>query len=491
VISRNREADTTLIRLTEPPPGLAWLPAGRSAGLGVGDFLFVSGVAFDENESALPTVTSGIVASTDTRPERGSGGARDFLYTTAAVNQGVGGGPVVDLDGHLVGTVSSWIDPEPDAPHQMLGQVVPIDRIRRVHASDATPVHIPVYRARAVAEGDPARALETSIHDAAVTARKAVVSLDVQRSDPVSSVVPTAREGTSLPRWQGPVSGLLVSDDGWIVASLYDFTNVGELVFPTWPAPPGASVEEGMRAVRSVRAWLWRSASGPARIVSYDERWGLVLLKVAPEVVRASEARPLEPAPAEAFGAGRFTVAVGDPFGARRRELPIVTFGMLSKEHWAEAPVPWRGEWQTDASGLDVNAGGPVVGIDGRLLGMMQIWYPARHGRHSGVAFVVPWHAIRRALPGLKRGQRPRRGLLGVTFSAGNVPRIGSVAPESSASRAGFVAGDVIVRVGGQDVATADDVVAAIGVRFEGERLEIGYERDGTPHAVTVRLGAR
>ena len=92
------------------------------------------GTAFDEDGRAPPTVTAGIVAAFEPLTPGVLGGRHAWLYVTTGVNRGVNGGPVVDVTGRLIGTVSTWVEPEPDAPHQYLGKVVPVDRLRAVHA---------------------------------------------------------------------------------------------------------------------------------------------------------------------------------------------------------------------------------------------------------------------------------------------------------------------------------------------------------------------
>lgn len=57
---------------------------------------------------------------------------------------------------------------------------------------------------------------------------------------------------------------------------------------------------------------------------------------------------------------------------------------------------------------------------------------------------------------------------------------VARVEPSSAASRAGLQAGDVLVRVGGRQVRSADDVVQALAAR-QGGRLRIAVMRDGRP----------
>ena len=59
------------------------------------------------------------------------------------------------------------------------------------------------------------------------------------------------------------------------------------------------------------------------------------------------------------------------------------------------------------------------------------------------------------------------------------------VAPNSPASEAGLVAGDILVNVGGTDIHSLDAVRAVIYANL-GKPLDLTYERDGATHEITV-----
>jgi S1-C subfamily serine protease len=334
--------------------------------------------------------------------------------------------------------------------------------------------------------------LEVAFHAAAERAWPVVVSLDVQRRRPVSARVPLDEGAAVLPRHQGPVTGFLLSRDGEIVTSLYGLTNVGSLVEPLWRAPEGAGVEEGLGDVVAVTAHLAGGHAVPARILGHDARLGVVLLRAdLPPALAPRLPNTLVPAPASAFERGRFVLALGNPYGAARPADPLLAAGILSKHHPEDVAAAWRGQWQTDAPGLDTNAGGPAVDLEGRLLGMLTLWHPAKHGRNSGIAFLVPLERIRAALPALRAGAGPRPGLLGVRFAAGIRPVVEDVEPGSGAGRAGLRKGDVVLRIDREAVVTVADAVAAVRFRYSGETVRVTVERGGQEVALLAELGER
>ncbi len=489
VIARDREADTPLLRIYPlPPHPLPFVQLASSDRVAVGSFAFALGTAFDEDGRAPPTATAGIVAAFEPHARGGAGGRHAWLYVTAGVNRGVNGGPVVDVAGRLVGTVSSWVEPEPDQPFQYLGKVVPIDRLRAVHARLRSAQSTFTAPASHVAEGR-ARALEITFGAAARRAGPSVLSLTVSRRRPISNRSPFEQVDTRVRRWQGPISGIAVTSDGWIVTALYNLANVGTLVEPLWGAPAGAALATGLEDVGSITVHLPDGGSASARLVAHDRRLGIALLKADLPVGQLLDV--LEPAPREVFEEGRFVLAVGNPYGPRRHAEPLLTLGMFSRRHPDDAAAPWRGTWQTDAQAFDSNTGGAAVDLEGRLLGLFTLWYPARHGRSSGIAFVVPWTKILDALPALQRGRGPVPGFLGVRFPRGREPRLEAVLPGTAAERAGLLPGDLIRRVDREETISVEDVVIVLGFRCGGDRVDVTIERDGMLRTLPVRLGAR
>jgi S1-C subfamily serine protease len=480
VLSRDLNADTSLLRIESPPAGgFEPLVPGSSRTLEVGHFVFVAGSSVDVPDGVAPAVTSGILAARRPAAAGASGGGDAFLFVTAAVNPGANGGALLDLHGRLVGTVSTYVSPgSADEPFQFLGKAVPVDRIRAVHAR--VPGAEAVF-ARAGEDAPPAPesalALQRTFRRAGARAAPWVVSLQVERASPLSSRGPLGREVLSPERHPGPVSGVLVSPSGWIVTSLYNVTNVATLVEPLWKPPAGASLTAGWQALEGVVAHFRDGPSVPARFVAYDPRLGIALAKA--DLSRAPEFRPtlFDPAPADAYREGRFVLAVGNPYGARPPTDPFLSHGILSKRHPDDAVAPWRGQWQTDVGATDANAGGAVVDLEGRLVGMLTIWSGVQHGRNSGIAFVVPWGRIQRALPALQQGRIPSPGRLGIRFAPGPAPRVSDVVPGSAADTAGVRAGDVIVRVDRERVFTTAEVLNALGFRWAGDRVVLRVER--------------
>jgi S1-C subfamily serine protease len=68
---------------------------------------------------------------------------------------------------------------------------------------------------------------------------------------------------------------------------------------------------------------------------------------------------------------------------------------------------------------------------------------------------------------------------------------VAGVTPGSGAELAGLAQGDVIIKVGGKDVTSADEVSAAVADRKPGDQLDITVDRGGSTRTVTAKIGRR
>src|SRR5262249_37837427 len=103
------ESDIALLGLSDEAVGLTTLPLGDSDRVRVGQWVLAIGSPFGLNQ----TVTHGIISA------RGRGQVslgstiriKDFLQTDAAINPGSSGGPLINLNGELVGINTAIASP--------------------------------------------------------------------------------------------------------------------------------------------------------------------------------------------------------------------------------------------------------------------------------------------------------------------------------------------------------------------------------------------
>ncbi len=114
---------------------------------------------------------------------------------------------------------------------------------------------------------------------------------------------------------------------------------------------------------------------------------------------------------AAALRRGQFVIALGSPFGFGRDGQASLSFGVVSGTGRA---IPGIGREldryygnliQTDAAVNPGNSGGPLVNLDGEVVGVNAV-ISSQSGTSDGVGFAVPISASTRALiERLKRGE--------------------------------------------------------------------------------------
>jgi serine protease Do len=194
----------------------------------------------------------------------------------------------------------------------------------------------------------------------------------------------------------------------------------------------------------------------------------------------------------DAPGVGAPVVALGNPNG----HGPRVTFGFVSGTGRSfRGPRGRRvaGAVEHTAPLMPGSSGGPVVDLDGRLLGINT----NRLGNGFYLAIAAD-ASLRDRVAALGRGEEPKRRLLGVGLAPSHVARrlrravglperdgllVREVEDDSPAAKAGIAEGDLIVAVGDREITSADDLFDALG--GEGD-LRITIVRGAEEQTVTV-----
>jgi serine protease Do len=194
----------------------------------------------------------------------------------------------------------------------------------------------------------------------------------------------------------------------------------------------------------------------------------------------------------DAPGVGTPVVALGNPNG----HGPRVTFGFVSGVGRSfRGPRGRRvaGAVEHTAPLMPGSSGGPVVDLDGNLLGINT----NRLGNGFYLAIAAD-ASLRDRVAALGRGEEPKRRRLGVGLAPSHVARrlrravglperdgllVREVEDDSPAARAGIAEGDLIVAVGDRPITSADDLFDALG--GEGA-LTITIVRGAEEQTVTV-----
>ena len=231
----------------------------------------------------------------------------------------------------------------------------------------------------------------------------------------------------------------------------------------------------------------------PAELVGSDPGTDIALLKIEPKDLSA-----LRIGNSDVLEVGDFVIAIGNPFGLGQ----TVTSGIVSALGRTGLNIEGFEDFiQTDASINPGNSGGALVNLRGELIGVnTAIIGPA--GGNVGIGFAVPSNMANAVMDQLIRYGDVSRGRLGVliqnitpeladalslTVSSGAV--VSRVEPGSAAEEAGIRAGDVIIAINGQVIATSSDLRNRIGLVRIGQQVNITLIRNGKRQAINARVG--
>uniref|UniRef100_A0A3Q2KX04 Serine protease HTRA1 n=1 Tax=Equus caballus TaxID=9796 RepID=A0A3Q2KX04_HORSE len=244
-------------------------------------------------------------------------------------------------------------------------------------------------------------------------------------------------------------SGFIVSEDGLIVTNAHVVTNK-----------------------HRVKVELKNGATYEAKIKDVDEKADIALIKIDHEgnlpvllLGRSSELRP-----------GEFVVAIGSPFSLQN----TVTTGIVSTTQRGGKELGLRNSdmdyIQTDAIINYGNSGGPLVNLDGEVIGINTLKVTA------GISFAIPSDKIKKFLT--ESHDRQAKGkaitkkkyigirMMSLTSSKAkelkdrhrDFPDVLSgayiieVIPDTPAEAGGLKENDVIISINGQSVVSANDV---------------------------------
>ncbi|QLB44083.1 MULTISPECIES: Do family serine endopeptidase [Mannheimia] len=195
---------------------------------------------------------------------------------------------------------------------------------------------------------------------------------------------------------------------------------------------------------------------------------------------------------------GDFTVAIGNPFGLGQ----TVTSGIVSAlgRSTGKSDEGYENYIQTDAAVNQGNSGGPLINLNGELIGInTAIISPS--GGNAGIAFAIPSNMASSLVSQIIEFGEVKRGMLGIkggelnanlakefNISTQQGAFISEVLPDSAAAKAGFKAGDVITEINGQKIHSFSELRAKVATSGVGKELELTYLRDGKQAKTKVTL---
>ncbi len=206
----------------------------------------------------------------------------------------------------------------------------------------------------------------------------------------------------------------------------------------------------------------------------------------------------LELGDSDALRVGEWVMVVGSPLQLDQ----TVTVGVVSAKGRSLGVLDTSFEdfIQTDAAINFGNSGGPVVDLQGRVVGIATL---INWGAEN-IGFAVPVKTLAQILPQLRDDGEVRRGYLGVVIrdldyeaaeafgvEAGTGVLVTQVVEDAPGAEAGLEHGDVVVRVDGREVRDTRELIDYVSAQGPGARVTLEVLRDGEPRELEVRLTER
>jgi putative serine protease PepD len=186
---------------------------------------------------------------------------------------------------------------------------------------------------------------------------------------------------------------------------------------------------------------------------------------------------------------GEPVVAIGSPFGLAGT-LTTGVISALGREIESPNGFTIENAVQTDAALNNGNSGGPVLDLQGRVVGVAaQI--RSESGGSQGIGYAVPGDTARRVAADLIADGRVEHAYLGVSLPNDGAAQITQVVPGAPADNAGLQQGDEVTAVDGNAIESGDELREAIDAKRPGDKLRLTITRSGDERTVEVTLGER
>jgi S1-C subfamily serine protease len=349
----------------------------------------------------------------------------------------------------------------------------------------STPATVTVGAAATTSSANPAVAATSAPATAPAAAAAGV--------KPVAQIYREAAPGVvRVTQAQGQGSGFVIDSEGHILTNAHVVDGQG-------PVFVSFSNEDRVEAT----------------VVGKDDSTDTALLKVTES---ADALRPLALGTSTSVSVGDPVVAIGNPFGLDR----TITSGIVSavaRQISAPNGFPINNAIQTDAAINHGNSGGPLLNMQGQVIGINSQIADSGIDANVGVGFAIPIDMVKQIATDLQKNGKVTHAWLGVALSpvdptladqvklaADKGAMVQTVQPGSPAARAGLkpstdqkviggetyaIGGDIITAVDGKPVDSITALQTAIQEHRAGDVVKLTVARTGGSAEVSVTLGAQ
>ena len=276
------------------------------------------------------------------------------------------------------------------------------------------------------------------------------------------------------PEQRASGSGVIISEDGYIVTNNHVVSNGGD----------GVADE--------ITVTLSSKKSFKARVIGRDPSSDIAVLKVdtkgLPYMIYGNS---------DNVKLGQWVLAVGYPLTLET----TVTAGIVSAKGRAigingrQSDTPIESFIQTDAAVNQGNSGGALISTDGQLIGINSAIL-APSGTYAGYSFAIPVNLVRKIVNDLIKFGDVKRPYLGISaaedkYDSGDGAYVGLVAPDGAAAEIGLKKGDIITKINDASISSWPELQGTVASYNAGDRVKITYRRAGKEMTGTAVLKSK
>lgn len=285
-----------------------------------------------------------------------------------------------------------------------------------------------------------------------------------------------------IPEQRASGSGVIISDDGYIVTNNHVVQNADEITVT-----------------------LNNKKTFKAKVIGTDPSYDLAVIKID-----ASGLPYLLYGNSDDVKIGQWVLAIGYPLNLET----TVTAGIVSakarslglnRDKTGNPNGGVESFIQTDAAVNMGNSGGALINTDGTLIGVNSA-IASPTGYYSGYSYAIPVNIVKKVVDDIMKFGTVQRGYLGIAFgNAGdmtdeakkkyNVPAEAydgiyatDVPKDGGAYAAGIKIGDKIAKINGVDITGAGELQEQVSRYKPGDKVAVTYERNGKQQTTNVTL---
>ncbi|CAN5270940.1 trypsin-like peptidase domain-containing protein [soil metagenome] len=282
---------------------------------------------------------------------------------------------------------------------------------------------------------------------------------------PRSSVIPEQRASGS---------GVLISNDGYIVTNNHVVEGADEIMITTT-----------------------NRKTYKATVVGTDPNSDIAVIKVD-----ASALPFMVWGNSDDVKLGQWVLAVGYPLN-----LDVtVTAGIVSAKSRSiginKGDRPIESFIQTDAAVNPGNSGGALINTNGELIGINSA-IASPTGSYAGYSYAIPVNIVKKIVGDLMKFGAVQRAYLGISYPPDDVPEekkkelgikdgegvfVNGVADDGAAKQAGIVKGDFITKINGSIVNSGPELQEQVARYKPGDKITVSYVRNGKENTVTITM---